>query len=168
MRINFDAGAIVAHGTDKIGAFPFSGSYSESTGDCAWVKHYLGKHDVDYRGAYENGCIWGCWNIGTFQGGFKIWPQAANTNTIQAEATNAEVIPGPSHEIRTKPGVVIGAEPNPSVGRAEGQQRSFRRGFSMLHPLFDQSEQPWPEPVIWGPFSPREGRLGKQRTINCS
>lgn len=90
-RLKFTGGTLFGEGSDEIGAFTFSGWYSEESGDCAWVKRYVGAHDVDYRGARDGKGIWGTWSIGAFRGGFHLWPEqdekAALEQRRETEAT---------------------------------------------------------------------------------
>lgn len=83
-RIKFTGGTLFGEGTDEIGAFTFSGWYAEDTGDCAWVKRYVGAHDVDYRGARDGKGIWGTWRVGAFRGGFHLWPEQEETAVLTA------------------------------------------------------------------------------------
>lgn len=93
-RIKFTGGTLFGEGGDEIGAFTFSGWYSEETGDCAWVKRYAGAHEVDYRGARDGKGIWGTWTIGAFRGGFHLWPeQDAAAATEKRRAAEAPALP---------------------------------------------------------------------------
>ena len=72
--LEFRAGKMSGEGADGIGLFIISGNYSEETGECAWVKQYVGRHFVDYKGYREGKGIWGNWVVGAGRGGFQIWP----------------------------------------------------------------------------------------------
>jgi hypothetical protein len=48
--LEFKGGKMTGEGADGIGLFIVSGNYSEETGECAWVKQYVGRHAVDYKG----------------------------------------------------------------------------------------------------------------------
>lgn len=48
--LEFKGGKMTGEGADGIGLFVMSGSYSEKTGECSWVKQYVGAHAVDYNG----------------------------------------------------------------------------------------------------------------------
>jgi len=72
--LEFRAGKMSGEGADGIGLFIISGNYSEETGECAWVKQYVGRHFVDYKGYREGKGIWGNWVVGAGKGGFQIWP----------------------------------------------------------------------------------------------
>ena len=72
--LEFKNGVMTGEGADGIGPFIISGNYSEQNGECAWVKQYVGRHSVDYKGYREGKGIWGNWVIGAGKGGFHIWP----------------------------------------------------------------------------------------------
>jgi len=77
--LTFCQQSIVGSGRDWVGAFTIDGSYQLSDGLCIWVKQYIGKHLVGYRGFNEGKGIWGAWELTdlglTFTGGFHIWPE---------------------------------------------------------------------------------------------
>jgi hypothetical protein len=77
-------GELTGTGGDWVGPYSIQGRYHLETGQCDWVKQYLGKHSVTYRG-YNNGHgIWGVWEIkqlgGLYidRGGFHIWPEGTD------------------------------------------------------------------------------------------
>jgi len=72
--LEFKNGRMTGDGADGIGMFVISGNYSEENGECAWVKQYVGRHAVDYKGYREGKGIWGNWTLTTAKGGFHIWP----------------------------------------------------------------------------------------------
>jgi hypothetical protein len=72
--LEFNGGKMTGEGADGIGLFVISGTYSEESGECAWVKQYVGRHAVDYQGYREGKGIWGNWVVGAGKGGFHIWP----------------------------------------------------------------------------------------------
>jgi len=72
--LEFNGGKMTGEGADGIGLFVISGTYSEESGECAWVKQYVGRHAVDYQGCREGKGIWGNWVVGAGKGGFHIWP----------------------------------------------------------------------------------------------
>jgi hypothetical protein len=74
--LEFKNGIISGEGADGVGLFVISGSYSTSSGECSWIKQYVGCHAVNYRGFREAKGIWGTWHIGVGKGGFNIWPLA--------------------------------------------------------------------------------------------
>ena len=104
MQMRFNGGTIFAEGDDTIGPFTLSGWYVEESGDCQWVKRYIGGHDVDYRGAQDGRGIWGTWHIGTFSGGFHIWPLGDSARALVAkhEAAGME-LPVPPVPKRIEP-----------------------------------------------------------------
>jgi hypothetical protein len=74
--LRFAAGEITGHGLDVVAAFTFRGTYDERTGTVVMVKHYVGRHRVEYRGRPDGeGCIQGTWHIGEgWSGPFLIRP----------------------------------------------------------------------------------------------
>lgn len=83
--LDFKDGIISGEGADGIGLFVISGLYSTSSGECSWIKQYVGRHDVSYRGFREAKGIWGTWNVGVGKGGFHIWPLAEGEPLTVAE-----------------------------------------------------------------------------------
>jgi hypothetical protein len=81
LNLRFAKGVLEGEGRDWVGAFTFRGRYHLTDGTCHWTKHYLGKHDVFYRGFNEGKGIWGIWELTatssslSFRGGFHIWPE---------------------------------------------------------------------------------------------
>jgi hypothetical protein len=77
IRLSFRGGTLTGEGEDFVGRFTFHGSYDLGTGGCVWVKQYLGRHAVNYRGFNEGAGIWGMWEMPEwgFSGGFHIWPE---------------------------------------------------------------------------------------------
>ena len=76
LLLEFNNGAVSGEGADGIGLFIISGAYSASSGECSWVKQYVGRHAVNYRGFREAKGIWGTWHLEQTKGGFHIWPLA--------------------------------------------------------------------------------------------
>ena len=74
LMLEFKNGVMTGEGADGIGLFVISGNYSEQSGECAWVKQYVGRHAVDYKGYREGKGIWGSWSLEVGRGGFHIWP----------------------------------------------------------------------------------------------
>lgn len=72
--LEFKGGKMTGDGADGIGLFVISGHYSVQSGECSWVKQYIGRHAVDYKGYREGKGIWGNWTVGSTRGGFHIWP----------------------------------------------------------------------------------------------
>jgi hypothetical protein len=69
---------MTGQGRDQVGKFVCDGRYDVADGRCAWIKRYIGKHDVYYQGYNEGKGIWGVWNVPgptEWKGGFHIWPE---------------------------------------------------------------------------------------------
>jgi hypothetical protein len=78
LQMSFAEGVLSGTGKDEVGEFEILGRYDPETLECAWKKHYIGKHEVSYQGYLEENGIWGTWEIGLFaRGGFHIWPKTA-------------------------------------------------------------------------------------------
>lgn len=76
LHLSFTHGKITGDGSDNVGAFSIKGTYDAASGECHWIKTYLGRHDVAYRGFREGKGIWGTWEIANDNhGGFHIWPK---------------------------------------------------------------------------------------------
>jgi hypothetical protein len=77
--LTFSQGKMTGSGRDRIGEFTIDGAYQVNDGKCMWIKQYIGKHKVGYRGFNEGKGIWGTWDLtalgSTFTGGFHIWPE---------------------------------------------------------------------------------------------
>jgi hypothetical protein len=77
--------------------YTVSGTYDPVTGRCEWVKQYVGRHAVAYRGVADGSGVWGVWEIrllnGLYsdRGGFHIWPEGAGAPE-EAEKTEAAVL----------------------------------------------------------------------------
>jgi len=87
LMLEFKHGSMTGEGADGVGFFVISGNYSTETGDCSWVKQYVGRHAVDYRGYREGKGIWGTWSLKGAKGGFHIWPLSEGARPLVAEAT---------------------------------------------------------------------------------
>ncbi|MHB2018873.1 MAG: hypothetical protein ACYCW6_18155 [Candidatus Xenobia bacterium] len=74
LHLTFSEGHLAGDGVDDIGRFTIHGVYSCETRACTWVKQYIGRHHVDYRGVQQGRIIQGTWSLRTFSGGFMIWP----------------------------------------------------------------------------------------------
>ena len=72
--LEFKNGRMTGEGADGIGPFVISGIYAEDSGECSWVKQYVGRHTVDYKGFRDGKGIWGNWTLTGGRGGFHIWP----------------------------------------------------------------------------------------------
>jgi hypothetical protein len=83
--LEFKTGSISGEGADGIGEFVIDGGYSQSDGECWWIKTYIGRHSVEYRGFREEKGIWGTWTIRHTKGGFHIWPIGQNSQELASE-----------------------------------------------------------------------------------
>ena len=83
--LEFKSGKMTGEGADGIGLFVISGNYSEVSGECFWIKQYIGRHAVEYKGYREGKGIWGNWVIGSLKGGFHIWPLSEGPRLNVAE-----------------------------------------------------------------------------------
>lgn len=76
LYLSFEGGQIKGEGTDYVGPWTASGSYDTQTGHCSWLKQYLGKHQVSYKGIAGAHGIQGQWTISYLSGEFHIWPKS--------------------------------------------------------------------------------------------
>lgn len=76
LYMSFENNKITGEGTDYVGPWTASGTYDLETGACHWVKQYVGKHQVDYRGICGPNGIQGQWRILWTSGEFHIWPKS--------------------------------------------------------------------------------------------
>jgi len=76
LYLSFENGEIKGEGTDYVGPWVAKGKYDESTGQCAWVKQYLNKHQVEYQGICGENGIEGKWTLPFSTGPFHIWPRS--------------------------------------------------------------------------------------------
>jgi len=91
----FAGGRMTGEGRDRVGRFTFEGNYDLADGKCKWVKRYVGRHAVRYKGFNEGKGIWGTWELNdagmTFTGGFHIWPEGMPDPTQPVLAEEADV-----------------------------------------------------------------------------
>ena len=86
LDLTWQNGELDGSGHDWVGSFTIRGSYDVVTGRCEWIKQYLGKHAVAYRGINDGHGIWGVWEIRIFgglyvdRGGFHIWPEGTDVS----------------------------------------------------------------------------------------
>ena len=74
--LEFNDGELKGEGTDYVGPWTLQGKYDLSELKCVWIKSYVGKHDVTYRGTISKTGITGIWDIReSLTGSFHIWPQ---------------------------------------------------------------------------------------------
>jgi hypothetical protein len=98
LRLTFRDGLLTGEGRDRIGPFVVRGRYDVADGKCAWIKHYVGRHDVFYQGYNEGNGIWGVWSIPPlYRGGFHIWPEGMGDPTRPELAEEAD-LPAPVEE----------------------------------------------------------------------
>jgi len=93
LELRFEGGRVDGGGVDDLGAFRITGRYDAETLEVTWSKHYLGAHEVLYRGFREGKGIWGTWRIPNFgTGGFRIWPAglAADEEATTAASESAQ------------------------------------------------------------------------------
>lgn len=75
LDLSFAHGHLRGEGSDDVGEFRMRGSYELDTRRCRWVKGYLGRHQVYYRGVQQGRVIAGEWSLPpTLTGTFSIWP----------------------------------------------------------------------------------------------
>ncbi len=71
------------------------GATGTSDGLCLFVKQYIGKHALSYRGFNEGKGIWGTWELKfqglTDTGGFHIWPEGMSDPTEPVLEEEAEI-----------------------------------------------------------------------------
>ena len=104
LQLRFDSGRISGSGWDDIGSFEISGTYSEQTLECSWVKQYHGQHAVDYTGFREGKGIWGTWRVWGGKGGFHIWPIGAGGDALERSEKAEEEQSVHADAPRTLPG----------------------------------------------------------------
>jgi hypothetical protein len=100
LRLVFQSGKMVGAGTDELGPFVISGSYSETQKEAQWVKGYPDGHTVFYRGFREGPVegLWGEWSIlGNWSGGFHIWPLGSKQEPLTADK-EAQPLPNKKRE----------------------------------------------------------------------
>jgi hypothetical protein len=85
LGLEFGNGTITGEGNDDIGAFIIRGRFDANSKECHWTKTYVAKHDVFYKGFREGKGIWGTWEVGDANGGFRIWPLAHGMDDDDAE-----------------------------------------------------------------------------------
>ena len=81
-----------------MGPWVASGSYDLDTGQCGWIKSYVGQHNVRYVGIASDKGIMGQWTIYT-SGPFHIWPRGMNhmhENYLKQEQDMPMPVPMPS------------------------------------------------------------------------
>lgn len=76
LYLSFADGKIKGEGTDYVGPWLIEGEYDLDLGVCSWIKQYVGKHQVVYRGQIGETGIAGQWQILTNKGEFHVWPKS--------------------------------------------------------------------------------------------
>jgi hypothetical protein len=90
LRLRFDGGRISGLGQDIVGAFTLAGEVREN-GQVTMIKHYLGRHTVEYVGSYDGeGTLFGDWRCGGMTDRWRIWFKPAK-GAVSSEAI-AEVV----------------------------------------------------------------------------
>lgn len=93
--LTFCRGRLTGEGRDCVGTFRLHGTYDLASGRCEWIKQYVGRHAVYYRGFNEGKGIWGTWEIAgetpPQRGGFHIWPEGMPDPTRPARHEEAEL-----------------------------------------------------------------------------
>jgi hypothetical protein len=67
-------GKMSGEGIDDIAPFTIDGIFDPPTNQANWTKSYVGKHNVEYHGVYDQRSICGNWTLPTSMGDFCIWP----------------------------------------------------------------------------------------------
>ena len=91
--LEFKSGVMKGDGADGIGLFSILGNYSAQNGECCWLKQYVGRHSVDYKGFREGKGIWGTWTLPDGKGGFHIWPLSEGGSCEAARETDEKIEP---------------------------------------------------------------------------
>jgi hypothetical protein len=90
-------GELTGTGADWVGSYTIQGHYDLATGQCDWIKHYHGKHQVAYWGVNDGHGIWGMWEIkllgGLYldRGGFHLWPEGSDVSEASDRTEQAVV-----------------------------------------------------------------------------
>ena len=103
--LEFTNGTISGVGNDRVGEFTIRGAYDAETGQCSWLKQYVGQHGVAYAGQARQRGIIGQWRIpgqpAFWTGPFFIWPRAYGDLTSEFERAFLEYELEPPTEIVT-------------------------------------------------------------------
>ncbi|MCS7168262.1 MAG: hypothetical protein RMI91_03890 [Gemmatales bacterium] len=95
LLLTFRQGQLTGEGRDCVGRFHVRGTYELAGGRCEWIKQYIGRHAVHYRGFNEGKGIWGTWEIigevVPSRGGFHIWPEGMPDPTKPHLSEEAEL-----------------------------------------------------------------------------
>ena len=88
-------GQLTGVGRDWVGQYTITGSYDLDSGQCEWIKKYVGRHSIAYKGVNEGRGIWGVyelkqlWGLFTDRGGFHIWPEGTDSGMESDEVEKA-------------------------------------------------------------------------------
>lgn len=82
-QLQFQDGQFSGQGRDDVGPFVFFGRYNLATMICDFIKQYLGRHQVVYRGHIDELGIWGHWFLVLDWGGFHLWPVKAEEEAAE-------------------------------------------------------------------------------------
>lgn len=95
LMLTFSEAKMTGSGRDRVGEFVIDGTYQLADGLCLFVKKYVGKHTVGYRGFNEGKGIWGAWELTMYgikaTGGFHIWPDGMPDPTQPVLDEEAEI-----------------------------------------------------------------------------
>jgi pectate lyase-like protein len=129
LHLTVVGGRLTGEGADEVGPYTMDGQYDLATGRCEWIKQYVGKHSVSYRGMNDGHGIWGVWEIRVLggllndRGGFHLWPAGSDVSeeserTEQAvlEVMRAELMAGNGHRSR-QPALTPGRNIMPRASR---------------------------------------------------
>jgi hypothetical protein len=86
LHLTFALGKMTGDGSDDVGPFRIQGTYDTTNHECNWIKQYIGRHSVSYRGFREGKGIWGTWQLSRVRGGFHIWPLNSSSAEEMAES----------------------------------------------------------------------------------
>ena len=90
----FSDGLVTGSGSDEVGTFTFSGTYSTSDYKVVMKKSYH-SHALAYEGHADENGIWGKWHFPALKfvsAGFHLWPKKGEAEQIAAEEEAEEAI----------------------------------------------------------------------------
>ena len=90
---SFSDGAITGSGSDEVGTFTFSGSYSRDY-QVSMMKRYH-THIIQYEGHADENGIWGKWSFPRARfvtAGFHLWPKKGESESIEEREEVEEAI----------------------------------------------------------------------------
>lgn len=90
LMIQIHEGKITGSGYDMVGSFTFEGTVDENQ-NVLMHKHYLGQHQVVYKGEYDgNNLLWGIWSVNWMTGAWEI--RLRDAEAEKAKAAEKSVI----------------------------------------------------------------------------